>query len=174
MHYQKLLAASCVIRDLVQFCPNPWSGCKATSPEWMCWAENIPRKTEGQWYSTREQGLCNKTSSVGSCSWKVLSTRTIEESCLKNKLVTNVESMTPSCFGSCGPRNMSSFCWIGCFFDAILGPEARHSTQVPLKGLPASELEKTWSDAFLPVEQGGCEDADIPAFALAGLETLIV
>jgi len=174
MHYHKLLVATCDALDLYQFCPSQWYGCNSTSPEWMCWAENIPRKTEGQWYSTLQQGLCNTTSPVGSCSWKVLSTRTIREPCLKNKLMSHVESTTPSCFASCGPRDMSSPCWVGCFFDAVLGPEARHSTQVPLGGLPTSELERTWSGAFLPVEDGGCEHVDMRAFGSAGLEPVVV
>jgi len=174
LHQKGLAAASCVEGDLELFCPSSWGRCNATSPEWMCWGENIPRKTDGTWYSTLEQGLCNNTSPMGSCGWKVLSTQTVKEPCLKNKLITHVESTSPTCFGSCGPRNTNSSCWIGCFFDTLLGKEARHSSEVPLSGLAASELEKAWSDAFLPVEQGGCDLVEIPDFARPSMETLVV
>jgi len=161
-HMKDLKEVSCTQEDLWDFCPSKWPHCSATSSEWVCWSENIPRKTGGYWYSTLKEGLCNKSSTTGSCSWKVESTRTVKDKCLKEKLVTRVESASPGCFGPCGPRNTTSSCWIGCFFDALLGPEARHSDSAPLSGMPVAEIEKAWTDAFLPEEQGGCPVQDIP------------
>merc|ERR1711924_40991 len=128
--------------DFYSFCPNKWESCSSTSPPWMCWSQNIPRKTGGEWYSTLKSGLCNSTSPAGSCGWKVLSTRTVKNKCLKEKLVTRVESSGTDCFAACGPRNTTSSCWIGCFFDTLLGPQARHSSSVNLTGLPIAEVEK--------------------------------
>merc|ERR1712187_134487 len=96
---------ACVEEDLWNFCPNEWTHCDAESPEWSCWAMNIPRKTGGNWYSTLQQGMCTPTSSIGACSWKVWSTQTIDEKCLKNQIMTRVEAASPGCFGSCGPRD---------------------------------------------------------------------
>jgi hypothetical protein len=162
MHYQTFKKANCTQEDYYDFCPSQYAKCNATSPAWMCWTENIPRKTEGEWYSTLKDGLCNATSPAGSCGWKVLGTRTVKDKCLKEKIMSRVEANATECFGACGPRNTNSSCWIGCFFDTLLGPQARHSNSVPLSGIPISEIEEAWTDAFLPEEQGGCPVQGIP------------
>lgn len=176
LHKNELIDASCGQNDFWNFCPGGnWTRCTATSPEWVCWAENIPRKTHGYWYSTLEQGLCNTTSPAGSCSWKVRSAKTVKEACLKSKIITRVELASPSCFKACGQRNTSSYCWISCFFDALLGPQARHSVSLPLGGLPATAIEKAWTDAFLPEERGGCPSVNIlPSWKVILDETVFV
>merc|ERR1711924_360691 len=162
LHKRSLMEASCNQYDLFDFCPSSYHHCDANSPSWQCWGENIPRKTGGNWYSSLAEGQCNKTSATGSCGWKVLATTTVQNTCLKDKIVTRLESSSPSCFKGCGPRNTNSTCWITCFFDALLGPEAAHSNSAPLGGLAISEVEKAWTDAFLPEAQGGCSPVDIP------------
>jgi hypothetical protein len=174
LHKRQLMEAACNQYDYFDFCPSSWHHCDADSPAWECWEENIPRKTGGFWYSTLAEGQCNKTSATGSCGWKVLSTKTVNNTCLKDKLMTRVESSSPSCFKGCGSRNTTSTCWIGCFFDALLGPEAAHSTTVKLGGLPISEVEKTWADAFLPEANGGCAPLDIPTSWLPPSNVLVV
>lgn len=161
LRQKALKAANCTQYDFYDFCPSRHGGCSATSPAWSCWGENIPRKTGGNWYSTLAQGKCNKSSPVGTCGWNVLSTTTVTNKCLQNKLVTRVESVSPSCFSACGARNMTSSCWITCFFDAILGPEAAHNSSATLGGLSTDEIAKTWESAFLPEAQGGCEQIDM-------------
>lgn len=161
-HMKGLKKANCGTEDFFGYCPSQWEKCSNTSKEWTCWAENIPRKTGGNWFSTLKDGLCNKSSPEGSCGWKVLSTKTVKNKCLKEKLMTHAEKASPDCFGSCGPRDTNSSCWIGCFFDTMLGPQARHSDTVALGGLPVAEIEKTWESAFLPEEQGGCPVEDVP------------
>jgi len=162
IHGSQLKAANCSEYDDYNFCPSQYGSCSATSPPWMCWAENIPRKTEGMWYSTLAAGQCNKATTNGGCGWQVESTTTVQNNCLKNKLMTVVEAASPSCFGGCGPRDTNSSCWIGCFFDGILGPEAAHSSTANLSGLPTSTLVKAWDDAFLPEADGGCAKVTIP------------
>jgi hypothetical protein len=162
-HEKELQNASCGLYDSSSFCPTPWNPrCNATTPDWVCWSENIPRKYGGKWYSTMKEGLCNRTSSTGSCGWKVYSTRTIKNDCLSERLVSHVESRDPQCFGGCGARNTTSPCWIGCFFDTLLGPEARNSSEVQLGGFPAAELAKVWDDSFLPEEHEGCPNVEVP------------
>jgi hypothetical protein len=56
---------------------------------------------------------------------------------------------------------MTSSCWITCFFDAILGPDAAHNSSATLGGLSTDEIAKTWESAFLPEAQGGCEQVDM-------------
>merc|ERR1712216_203406 len=94
--------------------------------------------------------------SLGSCGWRVLSTTTVRETCLKDKLMSGVERQGPACFQACGPRNITSSCWISCFFDTVLGPDARHHSSHPSGGIPLSEIDHYWNEAFLPVSQGGC------------------
>jgi len=171
-HRSELMKESCVSEDFFSFCPNAFGQCTDTSPEWMCWAENIPRKSGGYWLSTLAQGLCKTYSPEGSCSWKVLSTTSVKNTCLKEKLVTRVESASPECFVPCGPRNTNSSCWISCFFDTLLGPQARHSSSVRLGGLPIGDIEETWTGAFSPEEDGGCPLVDVPPFSTPSLEGL--
>lgn len=155
-----LAHAGCSGRDVEHFCPNPWDKCDLELPPvlpWACWASNIPRKTGGFWYSTLTEGQCTGTSG-SDCSWQVSSLKTINETCLKQHIITAVETHdTTGCFSSCGAvRNSSSECWIGCFFDTLLGPGAKHDAVSPLGGMSVEQVERTWTDAFLPEAQGGC------------------
>eukprot|EP00929_Paragymnodinium_shiwhaense_P112458 TRINITY_DN80714_c0_g1_i1.p1 TRINITY_DN80714_c0_g1~~TRINITY_DN80714_c0_g1_i1.p1 ORF type:complete len:384 (+),score=62.56 TRINITY_DN80714_c0_g1_i1:28-1152(+) len=162
---EALKAAGCQSKDEFQFCPNWFARCNETADEWTCWGENIVRKTGGFWYSTRKEGQCADGQQWGdNCTWRVQSMKTINNTCMHNKLVETVEGYDKSgCFPACGtPRNTSSECWIGCFFDAVLGKEARHTNQKPLGGMPLEVLRNGWTDAFLPPAQGGCPTIDIP------------
>jgi len=154
-HYAQLYNQSCGEDDLYRYCPSPWNNCNPELPPvvpWGCWAGNIPRKTGGYWYSTLAEG-------EGS-SWKVHGLRTINETCLKHSIITSVEQHdTNGCFTGCGAvRNVSSSCWIGCFFDTLLGPEAKESTEKPLGGMAVADIERSWTDAFRPRAQGGCPE----------------
>lgn len=161
LHKQSLNETCLDEKDLFGFCPNPWQNCNATSPEWGCWSENIPRKTGGFWYSTLKEGQCTEQSAMNTCSWKVLGMKTVKEECLKDVLMSRVETNGKDCFQTCGPRNTTSACWIQCFFDTVLGEGARHSVYKPLGGMPINEIEQGWTDAFLPKEQGGCEEVSM-------------
>merc|ERR1711920_16278 len=101
------------------------------------------------------------TSAPGTCGWKVRSLKTVKERCLKDLLSTTVGSHGEGCFRTCGPRNITSPCWISCFFDTLLGTDARHSSYKPLGGMPVADIERGWTDAFLPKEKGGCDEVQM-------------
>lgn len=161
LNSKALQAAGCNKFSEYEWCPNPYK-CSAKAPVYTCWRENIPRKTGGMWYSTLAEGQCKPPASNQNCGWQVLSATTVKETCVKDMLITRVEAASPSCFHGCGLRNISSDCWIGCFFDAILGPNARNSSTAPLTGIPGASLERAWKDAFLPEADGGCARVAIP------------
>eukprot|EP00658_Telonema_sp_P-2_P018667 TRINITY_DN17318_c0_g1_i4.p1 TRINITY_DN17318_c0_g1~~TRINITY_DN17318_c0_g1_i4.p1 ORF type:complete len:382 (-),score=67.16 TRINITY_DN17318_c0_g1_i4:76-1221(-) len=157
-NYNTSLKTNCAGPDAQVLCPNPWDFCKDGSPKvpWSCWETNIVRKTGGWWYSTQEEGHCDGTNKP-SCSWRTFGSRTINETCLRDTVASTVESHDKDgCFNGCGVRNMSSSCWIGCFFDTLLGPEASTSYSKPLGGMAVEDVQRSWTDAFQPPEQGGC------------------
>lgn len=139
----------CSKYDFYYYCPsNEPDTCEPWNADWNCWRENIVRKTGGLWYSTMAEGQCTGKND-GNCSWTVENTKTVNETCMHESIVDIVEDYSPDCFQDCTqPRNESSACWIGCFFDAILGPQARNSSTVALGGMPLSKLEEGWTRAF--------------------------
>jgi len=140
-----------------QWCPEA-KKCGMPGKEWDCWRSNIPRKTySGQWFSHRAEGLCNESSPVGSCGWRVLSSYTVEEECLRGNLMDAVEGAgNAACFDKCGSgRNQTDPCWIGCFFDTLLGPEARSKNSWDaVAGMDIKTVEAAWTHSFKT--DGGC------------------
>lgn len=65
------------------------------------------------------------------------------------------------CFSACadsgvgGARNVSSPCWIGCFYSAALGPDAG-TPGGAVAGVPLQTLLDAWNRPFLPEAEGGC------------------
>jgi hypothetical protein len=175
-HYNRLLQETCMDKDIESYCPNDFQLCTAktaaTAPEWACWDANIPRKTGGFWYSTLKEGMCNKSSS--SCGWEAKSTQTVHADCLKDKLMSAVEAQGKPCFTSCGHRNVTSTCWISCFFDTVLGPDARHSVSKPLGGMPLADIKHAWTSAFSPEQEGGCKVVDMPDAIPGSFEKVLV
>jgi hypothetical protein len=160
----------CSFTDVRDFCTT--DPCSETSPNWLCWRGNAPRKFPGLWYSTLKEGMCANhqepaksdnlqeiTENVN-CSWTVLSTRTVNESCMRDRIASKVEQTLPQCFETCPnypSRNMSSTCWISCFFEGIFGPGGNSSTHNQLTGIAADDIVKVWDNAFLPESEGGCD-----------------
>lgn len=156
-HGKELEAAGCGRYDLYRWCPN--SACSAApGDEWKCWHHNIPQKAGGLWYSQLEAGLCRKGSPPGSCGWRMLSSSTVHEACLRDSVADAVEAADEvACFQSCGPRNASSSCWIGCFFDTLLGPDARRNSSAgAVTGMALEDVVAGWTRPFLPEIAGGC------------------
>lgn len=138
---------------------EPASGyyqCSSASREWDCWGANVGAKTGGKWYSTQAEGQCKSGASAGACSWIVRTTDTVRKQCVSALIMDAVESKGPECFGTCGPRNTTSSCWIHCFFDTLLGPGSSNTTVPISAGMPISDVVAAWAGAFLPVHQGGC------------------
>merc|ERR1712007_278387 len=89
--------------------------------------------------------------------------KTIKADCLSGVVVSTVESHDQTgCFEGCGVRNETNPCWIGCFFDTVLGKDARYSVAKPLGGMSAAEIAKGWTNAFLPKKDGGCDEIEVP------------
>mmetsp|Transcript_57672 Transcript_57672/g.106621 ORF Transcript_57672/g.106621 Transcript_57672/m.106621 type:complete len:385 (+) Transcript_57672:40-1194(+) len=167
-HFLQLKLAGCSFREMFFFCgPAFGVGCGPDSPAWACWRWNLIRKAGGNWFSTLQDGMCSDGSQPGTCSWRVLQSRTINETCLRNTLADSIEKWNANCFHACGLRNLTSECWITCAMEGVLGPEAARTTSEPLSGMPVSELEMAWKQAFAPQTEGGCPTVDMRAVDLA-------
>lgn len=116
---------------------------------WLCWSFNVWKKTGGTWYSTPKAGMCPGDN----CTWRVLDVeKVVTKNCSDDKIYSKVEAVGPDCFSACGPRNTSSPCWIGCFYQTVLGPNAMFPgdslTSYVDEGMPLNDLVDTWSSAF--------------------------
>lgn len=139
-----------------------WKGFVA-SP-WRCWSGNVWLKTGGgAWYSTLAQGKCPGEN----CTWNLVSVeKVVSKKCSDNQVFDFVEGSDSSygCFDQCGAtngRNTSDPCWIGCFYQTVLGPKAMLPKPLPgyeLEGVSTDDLIAAWSAAFDSDDsaQGGC------------------
>ena len=131
--------------------------CDQDMKDWVCWHNNIPRKTGGFWYSTLKDGMCENNHDNENCSWSVIKTTTVNETCIRSRIESYVEeSDTEHCFENCSAypsRNTSDPCWIGCFMDTLMGKNARNNDTDKLGGLDIQELVNVWETSF---EHGQC------------------
>lgn len=155
--------------------------CRNTSEAWDCWGDNIDKVTGGYWYSTLEAGQCKNTTAPGNCSWKAVSMVTVKAQCITDAISTAVEHAGPSCFDSCSKpqwphhlrlssslveRNMSSSCWINCFFETLLGSGSSSSAPPEGQGMAIGDIVTVWKSAFLPVSEGGCPRTETPVITI--------
>eukprot|EP01065_Artemidia_motanka_P000736 TRINITY_DN1033_c0_g1_i1.p1 TRINITY_DN1033_c0_g1~~TRINITY_DN1033_c0_g1_i1.p1 ORF type:complete len:343 (+),score=108.21 TRINITY_DN1033_c0_g1_i1:69-1097(+) len=147
-HMDDLKKVGCTSQEIAELCSgHHYHSCTSTSPDWECWRSNLPRKTGGWWYSTLAEGQCNATSKT--CGWEVASTQTVNATCHRENMIETVEAADRGCFQGCGvPRNTSSPCWINCFFDTVLGPDARNTTAKPIGGMPLDDIVSGWKRSF--------------------------
>lgn len=149
--------------------------CDPLDHEWDCWKDQTSRKTGGMWYSTTSMGWCGNGSSPPppGCTWSVRQVvKVVNKTCSDSAIRDSVEAhdAAAGCFGTCedsgtGPqRNISSPCWIRCFFSTVLGPEAGKPGGA-LAGMPLPDLLDAWDRPFRPESEGGC-----PALRPAELE----
>ena len=74
------------------------------------------------------------------------------------------------CFATCtdsgvgARRNTTSPCWISCFYDTVLGPDAG-TPGGAVAGMPLEDLVAAWQRGFGGVDEGGC--APMPTAASA-------
>lgn len=145
--HQHILNKSTCSADAKSYCPGiGFPLCTSDSKNYDCWHMNLGRKTKGLWFSTFREGYCDDESPDAFCSWKVLSSKTIQEECVKTRLRDTVEEEGAECFEACGTRNQSSPCWVGCFFTTVLGPQSHNSTNVT--GMALEKLTDAWSSSF--------------------------
>eukprot|EP00928_Gymnodinium_smaydae_P028887 TRINITY_DN21909_c0_g1_i2.p2 TRINITY_DN21909_c0_g1~~TRINITY_DN21909_c0_g1_i2.p2 ORF type:complete len:146 (-),score=18.92 TRINITY_DN21909_c0_g1_i2:298-735(-) len=112
-----------------------------------------------RWFSTTDKGRCREGQVVGrDCWWRQIETvRIVNASCVDDKFMASVVGRNRSCFGACSdPRDISSDCWIKCFFDIITGDD-KHP------GLSRETLVGDFAAAFAPPSEGGC--AEVPPCA---------
>eukprot|EP00037_Helgoeca_nana_P013942 m.129182 g.129182 ORF g.129182 m.129182 type:complete len:197 (+) comp22312_c0_seq3:390-980(+) len=130
--------------------------CKAADPTWECWRGCTGRKMGGMWYSTSDAGYCGDGSgpSTPNCTWRVAEfVKRVNKTCSDSIIYAEVETTGASCFDGCsdsgiGPgRNATSPCWIGCFYDTVLGPDARNPGG-SITGMPVADLIAAWNLPF--------------------------
>ena len=121
--------------------------CSAGDPDWRCWQDAAGIKLGGMWYSTTTEGYCGSAQSQN-CSWRVAEVvKVVNKTCSDDIIYSTVESNNEACFQSCGARNTSSTCWITCFYNTLLGPEAgQPGGQVA--GMPVASLNAAWNLPF--------------------------
>ena len=122
--------------------------CQKGDPEYLCWKDAIAKKFGGVWYSTVSAGY-------GS-AWSVAQVvKRVSKGCADESMNRAVEKAGfTSCFSpKCGPkstglgRNVSSTCWIQCFEQTVLGPDAG-TPGGALSGMPLSDLVAAWNAPF--------------------------
>ena len=110
--------------------------------------------TRGFWYSSTSEGYCaegqTKTASGGPCMWRVDKVvKKIAKNCSDDNLYTLVEKQGDRCFEHCNlkARNVSNSCWIHCFYDTVLGPDAG-TPGGALGGMPIGDIVAVWDKTF--------------------------
>lgn len=132
----------------------------ADAPAWQWWRWNIANKTGGVWYSTLAQGQCS-IPAAKECYWYVKNVvKRIDKRCSDRVIASAVTRDNPDCFNQCPqPNNSSSVCWIGCFYETVLGPG---SGTGPLQSFSSGMSLQRVLDAFEKpfttsnVSEGGC------------------
>jgi hypothetical protein len=141
------------------------SSCTRMEKEWECWRNRIVKKIGGNWWSFFNESYCDP-SMPAPCAWQVNSAPSvINNTCLHDRVYTAIESYptTVPCFAGCengaAPRNTSDPCWIGCAFEAVLGPGAGYPNGT-ITGMPVATLVSAWEEAFGP---NGCPQVSASA-----------
>jgi len=134
--------------------------------EWSCYKNRLGQKTGGKWYSPLAEGHCDDTTE-GTCGWRVRNMFTVNDTCVRESVYTAVESQGPDCFADCAvPRNVSSACWINCFFGTMMGSSAGSPNGVwdpQTDGMNFSDVEQGYLNAFKPESEGGCPRIEVNA-----------
>ena len=140
-------------------------GCEKNASAAQCYIVNAFKKLAkdmpGFWYSSLASGYCGSPHKANSsvCTWRVASvekivTRQCHSDVFGKEVLSHGE---PSCLNACGAQrtNISSPCWVDCFYKAALGPEAG-KVGGAVEGMSLQKLVAAWEKPFLPVEFGGC------------------
>lgn len=159
--------------------------CSSGQEQWQCWRDAAGRKTGGTWFSTLDIGLCGG-SKAEACTWRLAQVaKRINKTCSDNTIYSAAEDYDAEhgtgCFKKCPtpalslPRNTSDPCWIQCFYETALGPEAGKPGG-KTEGMPLQTLLDAWNAPFESEDPhtGGCphipdeRDLEYPA-DIAGL-----
>ena len=111
----------------------------------------------GSWYSSLDKGYCGTSGSA--CTWRVASVdKIVQRTCHTRKFGEVVQAHgEPACLAACGAQrtNVTSPCWVDCFYKAALGPDA-YKPGGKVGGLSLDELKVAWLKPFEPEAEGGC------------------
>jgi hypothetical protein len=124
---------------------------------------NAAQKLGGLWYSTLEEGNCDRPGiSQANCTWRIAETsKRVSKTCQESHVFDVVEERGAACFQQCGPaRNLSTACWTNCFYDTVFGPKS-NATAYPVGsnvGMDAQEIVDAWLAPFRSSDaaKGGC------------------
>mmetsp|Transcript_63364 Transcript_63364/g.147609 ORF Transcript_63364/g.147609 Transcript_63364/m.147609 type:complete len:321 (+) Transcript_63364:58-1020(+) len=154
----------------------PAGSCNATAPEWLCWQSKLTDKLSyrdpGYWYSTLDYGYCpHHPGRSQNCTWQVTSVdKIVNKTCHSSSFIGAVETYNRTCFEGCGPvRNVSSPCWVRCFYTAVLGPDAGKPGG-KVAGIPLDSLVQAWTAPFQSDDpaRGGCPELPISSAVSRG------
>jgi hypothetical protein len=131
------------------------------------WHGNSLTKTNGEWYSTWKDGECRPNdASQMFCGWKVLAVvKRVTKQCSDSRINAIIETGDRTadwgarCFAKCDVvdrTNTSSKCWIGCFYNNVLGLNGSSQLLNRSEGIPVDVLKEAWQVPFKDVRDGGC------------------
>lgn len=140
--------------------------CSQRDPAWACYKDNSAKKfttqNPGFWYSSLKEGYCGDKPNYYSdpCTWRVVSVpKIVTKKCQNNVFLGAVEAQGKSCFSGCGAdaKNTSSPCWVNCFYETVLGPDAGKAGGT-ISGMALEDLLKAWKAPFESDDptKGGC------------------
>jgi hypothetical protein len=140
---------------------------------------NIAEYFEGEWYSLPAQGKCPPGRTPGdggspSCSWRLAPQKvgkTINASCLLDRVLPLVEKNGAACFNQCPmPLNRTTECYYRCVDPSVMGGSAANGT-VAIEPVSRVLMVDAWNKAFASTDpaKGGC--ADVTKSAPAAIST---
>ena len=130
-----------------------------TRQKWDYWNYNTAARLGdyggGAWYSlaAADKGKYWRNAKI---------VKTINQRCQARALDSLVQEAGAPCFGACPqPTNHSSLCWISCFFETVLGPDADSTLKPPGAqhgAMNVTSLVDAWLSGFHSDEpsSGGC------------------
>jgi len=141
--------------------------------DYECYAQRaaqiLTEETPGYWYSPLSYGACSLHSSpTANCTWRVKSIeKIVSKQCHANSFFGAVQAAAPTCFASCtSPHvNASDPCWVRCYYQAVLGPDAGKPLGRVGGGLPLGEVLTYWKRPFESDDatRGGCPGLPVPS-----------
>lgn len=117
----------------------------------VLWVSKLSSRLNGTWFSFQEAGECppgERPVGDGRCFWRLVEARrTINATCLGDRLGNFAEQWHPVCFQGCGKdkENRTSACYVQCLFEAFNG---NASAQPAVPQVPTETLTGLFTQAF--------------------------
>jgi len=153
------------MENIAEHFTDPGHDCKPGDKDWECWRDSVARKTGGVWYSTLDIGHCGNPKAKA-CTWRLVQVaKRINKTCSDNSIYSAAERYDnehgSGCFSKCPQhslgRNTSDACWVKCFYETTLGPDAA-TPGGAVAGMPIHYLLDAWNAPFESndARAGGC------------------